>query len=506
MANNSKISNSPVTLAALEDMMKALKKELFEVLLFVNNVTKITLCDIDPITGKVVKDYFVESNMSKEDATKRQQFSKYLKQIGKAAEQRDDLYLSNIEVKTCHYVLNLRDSLGNEEKWLIVQQVGFGDEVQTSIVDAYKRHDLGMLPRETGLPVHINGHFALDHEARRNLWRDEATGYRSDWNNALLTDVIASCYLTLLEEVKRFYNLPITRDTEPVTLNCSKDALVKVIDDYEKLFPFGDFQNPYWETLVQSVYQGMDKKRLRLLPVVRSDASEGTSPNVQLAWLPPTGEGKSKAFFNNLGKHDCFASQPRRSVNQSKAEEEEKRRNERKTSFEEILLETGFNFVKLSLNVYEALQKSGVDSRCVSPSSVMEFYTTFNNEDPLCRIGSISVDVGETPFKNADGVTLVLKYCKDDVNFLENLPGLPLLVTQDNRLREFSSCDPKFLSRYLDILPQCREMFVDNHVRIQIFDDALSPKSPVFKCFGVQEFAANLHRTLPPSISVAMGT
>ncbi|KAJ7380186.1 hypothetical protein OS493_010897 [Desmophyllum pertusum] len=528
MANDSKISNSPVTLAALDDMMEALKKELFEVLLFVNSVTKITLCDIDPITGKAVNHYFVESKMSKEDATKRQQFATYLKQIGKAAEKRDDSYLSNIEVKTCQYVLNLRDSLGNEEKWLIVQQVGFGDEVPTSIVDAYKRRDLGMLPRggvacllekksttsesenggkkaycflplplETGLPVHINGHFALDHEARRNLWRDEATGYRSDWNNALLTDVITSCYLTLLEEVKRFHNLPITRDAEPVTLNFSKDALVKVIDDYEKLFPFGVFSNPYWETLVRSVYQGMDKKSLRLLPVVRSNASEGTSPNVQLTWLPPTGEGKSKAFFNNLGKHDCFASQPRRFVDQSKVEEEEKERNERKTSFEEILLQTGFNLVKFSLSVYDELQKSGVDSHCISPSSVMEFYKTFNNEDPLCWIGSISVDVGETPFKNADGVTLVLTYCKDDQHFLKNLPGFPLLVTQDNRLHEFSSSDPMFLSRYLDILPQCREMFVHDHVRIQIFSGALSLKSPVFKHFGVQDFADNLHRTLP---------
>ena len=29
------------------------------------------------------------------------------------------------------------------------------------------------LPIHTKLPVHINGHFALDHEARRGLWRDD---------------------------------------------------------------------------------------------------------------------------------------------------------------------------------------------------------------------------------------------------------------------------------------------------------------------------------------------
>ena len=61
------------------------------------------------------------------------------------------------------------------------------------------------LPIETNLPVHINGHFALDHEARRNLWWDEKSGYRSEWNNAILGDVVASCYLTLLDEVRGFY-------------------------------------------------------------------------------------------------------------------------------------------------------------------------------------------------------------------------------------------------------------------------------------------------------------
>ena len=116
---------------------------------------------------------------------------------------------------------------------MIVQQLGFEKPVEKSIVDAFRDENLGMLPRggvacllsssrsveqqdgkvgkaycflplpfKTDLPVYINGHFALDHEARRNLWRDEAGGYRSDWNKALLRDVITSCYLTLLDKVR----------------------------------------------------------------------------------------------------------------------------------------------------------------------------------------------------------------------------------------------------------------------------------------------------------------
>ena len=528
MANESNIKKTPITLEALDDLMEALKSELFEVLLFVNNVKKITLCDIDEESGKVVNSYFVEAVISEEDAAERQQFATYVKQIAKTADQRGDSFPNNVGVKKCSYVLHLRDSLGNEEKWLIVQQAGFDNEVQRSIVDAYKKEDLGMLPRggvaclletksmhkelvnrrkkaycflplplETDLPVHINGHFALNHETRRNLWRDEDSGYRSDWNNALLSDVIASCYLTLLDEVRRYLGLPFTQSAEHVTVNYNKDELMEKIEDYEKLFPLVVVDNPYWATLVKSVYLGMNNKRLRLLPVVRSNPPGGTTDTVQLTWFPPTGEGSSKAFFNNLGQSDCFASQPRSYVLRRDFLQDEKRRIERKIFFEKILLRTGFNLVKFSLPVYEALQKSGVNSSCVSPSSVMNFYKTFSSEDPLCRVGSMCVDVRETPFTSVDGVILVLKYCKDDGNFLANLPGLPLLLTQDNRLREFSTSEPKFLSRHQGILPQSKEMFVQDHIRTQIFGDALSLKSPVFKRFGVHDFAAYLHRTIP---------
>ena len=329
------------------------------------------------------------------------------------------------------------------------------------------------------------------------MWRDEIRGYRSDWNNALLGDVIASCYLTLLDEVRNFLHLPNIRDTEQFTLYCNKDALFGNIDKYEKLFPLVVSDETYWATLGRSVYQGMEKKGLRLLPVVRVGGSESTTSEVQVTWLPPTGEGKGKAFFNNLGESDCFASKPKRYLDESDIEHEDKRRIGRKKRFEDILLQTGFNLVKFSLSVYDALKNSGVESHCVSPSAVMKFYKTFNGEEPLCCIGKIPVNVEKTPFKNVDNVLLVLKYCKDDENFLENLSGVPLLVTQNNHLHVFNTCDPKFLSRHYGILPQCREMFVHGIIRMHVFNDTISLKSPVLKPFGVQDFAANLHRTLP---------
>ncbi|XP_022809377.1 sacsin-like [Stylophora pistillata] len=528
MANDSKISKSPVTLQALDEMMNALKKELIEVMLFVNNITRITLCEVDPKTGKTMNHYFVESKMTEEDAEKRQEFASHVRQIGKSAGQRNNTFLNDIKKKKCSYVLNLRDSDGNQEKWLIVQQIGFDNKVQASITNAYQTSDLGMLPRggvaclleneptnscsgsrkkraycflplpiETNLPVHINGHFALDHEARRNLWRDETRGYRSDWNNALLEDVIAPCYLTLLDEVREFLHLPSAPDTKQFTIQYTKESLSRKIDVYEMLFPLVVSGETYWATLGRAVYRKMNEGRLRLLPVVRGGGSEGTVSEHRLTWLPPTGEGREKAFFNNLAESGCFSSNSRGFLNKGDTEKEEKGLLESRKRLEEILLETGFNLVKLSLSVCEAFHNSCVDCVSVSPSAVIRFYKTFNNAEPICQIGPISLDVEESQFKSTDNVSLLLKYCKEDTNFLSNLSGLPLLVTQDNQLRAFSTSDPKFLSRHHNILPLCRELFVHERLRIRIFGDVSIQESSVFKRFGVQDFATNLNRCLP---------
>ena len=524
MADSSKLSSTPVTLEALDEMMEALKKELFEVLVFVNNVKKITLCDIDERSGQVVNSYSVEAVMTVADEVKRQKFATYIKQIGKLDDQRNDFSPNNIKVEKCSYVLNLRDSLGNEERWFIVQKIGLGNEVQKSIHRAYKNRDLGMLPRggvacllekkskvkepqwrkrkvycflplplETDLPVHINGHFALDHEARRGLWRDEIGGYRSDWNSTLLKDVIASCYLTMLDEVRSFLQLPVL---PTVNVRCSKSDLIEKLKAYEKLFPFHiNFLDPYWQTLVTSVYRGMDNKHLRFLPVVR-EASDGSTQVVELTWLPPTGTGRDKAFFNNLETNRCFARHQKVFAGGRKDDSEENRQ-----SFERILLQTGFNLVQFSILVFEALRHSSVDCCCITPHSVIEFYKTFNHQDSLCRIGSFPVDVGKTPFKDGNGVTLVLRYCKDHGQFLDDLSGLPLLLTQDNCLRVFSRIDRKFLSRYHDILPNSKDMFVHEQVMTDIFNDAAIHRAFVFMHFDVDAFARHLSGTLSQGYS-----
>ena len=530
MAEESKISCTPVTGETLDVMMEDLKKELFEVLLFVNNVKKISLCAIDE-RGELVNSYSVEVVMSKEDNKKRQMFSRYMKNISGQAKEQDSFLPTDVKVNKCTYTMTLKDSFGKVEKWFIVQQIGFEKSVEPSILDAFKKQQLGMLPRggvacllesnslkkemkekkraycflplpfETDLPVHVNGHFALDHEARRNLWRDEAGGYRTEWNNALLCDVITSCYLTLLDEVRGYLQLPVMQDSAPCNLKCSKSTILERLGTYEELFPNYLPQDTHWRILISSVFQEMSVRRMHLIPFVRSleTCSSGRATNsdvsrsAQLKWLPLTGADKDRAYFNDLEIHGYFAPLP------PKREEDEGKRKKKikeKCMFEETLAKTGFNLVAFSMTTFESLQQAGVEVCCISPSAVMHFYQSFSDIDPLCNVGKIPSPIQKTPFKKEKVVRLILQYCKDDEDFLQNLAGLPLLLTQDNYLRVFSESDPRCLSQHAGILPCSPSIFVHSELhRVFCFGD--SRKASVFRPLDVDIFARHLHQTLP---------
>ena len=520
----SQISSNHITLTLLNTMMEDLKKEMFEVLLFVKNVRKITLCEVNGQTGKLANAYSVEATMSKEDEAKRQAFADYIKQIGARMKEGQDLLPSDIPLAKVSYVLNIADNLGSKEKWLIVQQMGFEKEVSRDVTNAFRKQQLCMLPRggvaclldrtsrdpgergnkafcflplpiETDLPVHINGHFILGHEARRNLWRDEAGGYRSDWNNALLEDVVASCYLTLLVEVRAFLQLPIGRDASPCVMRCTESEILQRISAYERFFPLKPPTEPYWKTLVDSLYQNVDMKELKVLPVVRRKPLDVTHQElndisvVEITWFPPTGHGNNQAFFNNLAETEPFGRLPQKERDQSQTKARRK--------FEEILLASGFNLVAFSTALHISFQQSQVRTCVISPTTVVDFYKSISSQEPLCKIGQFPSDVNSTPFRDVHGVVLALLYCKGMQDFFDQLPGLPMLLTQDNCLQMFSSKDTKFLSRFKDILPGSPQVFLHELVHRKVFSDGPTLKSSVLKPLNAEGFTTNLPQTLP---------
>ena len=95
------------------------------------------------------------------------------------------------------------------------------------------------LPVATGLPVHVNGVFAL-HSNRRHLshvTEDEKTNIHVEWNNALLEDAVASAYVQMLTDV-----MPVI---------CSTDKDISLQD----LWPVYGSVEPYFLPLVRKFYQ-----------------------------------------------------------------------------------------------------------------------------------------------------------------------------------------------------------------------------------------------------------
>ncbi|KAK3746288.1 hypothetical protein QZH41_016543, partial [Actinostola sp. cb2023] len=336
MAETSKISSKPMTTEKLDSLVNNFQEEILEALLFVNNVKEISICEIED-NGNVKTICHVEASMSAEDEQKRHEFSSYAKAIGNQL-QSGEMSITQVPLRKVSYVLHLKDSRGLCQDWLIVQQIGWEctEEIcqEVEIGKAYQRQDLGLLPRggvaclisssstikppgkaycflplpfETGLPIHINGHFALDHEARRDLWKSETGDYRSKWNDILLRQVVAPCYVVMLEEIRQFISLDVAADNRTYLRGGRYEAEC-FLSYYERFFPSLDLSAPYWKVLAIEVYRHMNSRRSRLLPLLRHICKAGDPPRdeVIIEWLPPTGEGHDKAFFDEQLKFIPF--------------------------------------------------------------------------------------------------------------------------------------------------------------------------------------------------------
>ncbi|KAK3735703.1 hypothetical protein QZH41_001319 [Actinostola sp. cb2023] len=330
MAETSKISSKPMTTEKLNSLMNNFQEEILEALLFVNSVKEISICEIED-NGNVKTIFHVEASMSAEDEKKRQEFSSYAKAIGNQL-QRGKMSITKVPLRKVSYVLHLKDSRGLCQDWLVVQQIGWEctEDIcqEVEIGKAYKRQDLGLLPRggvaclisssstikppgkaycflplpfKTGLPIHINGHFALDHEARRALWRSETGDYRSKWNDILLRQVVAPCYVVMLEEIRQFISLVVAEDNRTY-LRGGRYEAERFLSYYESFFPSLNLSAPYWKVLAIDVYRHMNSRRSRLLPVLHHICTTGDPPReeVIIEWFPPTGEDHDKVFFDNI--------------------------------------------------------------------------------------------------------------------------------------------------------------------------------------------------------------
>ncbi|XP_066267511.1 sacsin-like [Branchiostoma lanceolatum] len=518
LATDSDLSDEDVTEEVIMDLLGRFKSESFEVLLFLNSVEKIKISVIES-DGTSHEFYHAEALISEKAKQDRRKFADC---VAECAQSKKSLHVLPTHHVT--YNLDLRDNSQHKETWIVHQRIGFEDkDIPNSIKEAHSAKELGLLPRggaavchkdckqpykakafreskryekcdhmgpkrafcflplpiETKLPVHVNGHFALDHEARRNLWRDEKGGMKSDWNKTLINEVIAPAYVAVLD-AKRAADFGVQQRS----FSASKARDVRrSLDTYHNLFPSVSKTTDEWKGLSLAVYQYSDRKQIRLLPLLRSTVDDrkphydqpGNQRNLQMAleWLPPTGAGKEEAFFNTLKYEDAGS--------------RESHKKPKRQVLIESLLGLGFNLLVSPTTILDDFQEAEVEVKEIKPESVIDFLQTYATDDPLCRIGaSLPVQLSSTTFKEPENLQVVLHYClstrkrqeesKEHTSRGHSLPvpsepkqehehalhGLPLLLTQDNILRAFDVSCPVFATDYAKLVPRVPGMFVHN--------------------------------------------
>ena len=337
------------------------------------------------------------------------------------------------------------------------------------------------LPVTTSLPVHVNGHFALD-SARRYLFLESANEssveIRQRWNEDIIDCAIVPAYAEFLLSARQLIGIRAEGLSE--TDN-------RLHFWYYKLFPNKKTaeaaeSNYYWARLTRQLYNHLEKRNLEVLAYLgrplpsdrpRTASLDKAQSYVKkwndhfedppyLKWLPvgrKSSSGISCSFFWN-----------------------QKQLEQRANVFlpcdlyalKVLLFLLGMPIVAVPWTVFENLT-----AVVVNPSTVCEFLLTFNQKNPSCllRLNEVS----KTVLRTSKNVDLVLKFLLQSGETIEGvwtpslgieqLNGVPLLLTEDQRLRIFSRDSPVFFSDYSRLLPSRCCLFLHQSLRLSTFHE-----------------------------------
>ena len=514
-AKKSEISNRPVTDKLMMHLIRKFQNEAKKLLLFLNHVKKISLWEITD-ESELKPIYSVSSQLERKDERKLHELQLHL-------QNHKNLATGEIPMKDITYTISVEDK-HLKEKWLFHQNSGIKKEAVTDEQIPNVR-DLGLFPRggiaallpssrvsneeyvaycflplpvKTRLPVHVNGHFALD-GSRRDLWFDTSvTCRKTKWNAFMKVRVLGPAYASLITNAREY--LPYCEKDSDKIYFSSKDDTAKALEWYHKLFPNPD-ADPKWKPLAVAVYQCL--KESPVLPVVsqsrstfvsEEDKQEGCKPNqshdVRFPDKCKEASGSSGSFRTAPGKYSCQEPKYQELARELHSEHVKTASSGRvagsRTNYyiewlpsncvyfteekeREILQQFLATLLRIRmpvmlytpLEIHEALVKSEVESHLLTPGNVIQFLLKSQDENSRYDIGKLPVPLGSSNFQNKSNLRCVLVYCEEVLNKIpQNLEGLPLLLTDDNMLRNFTSESPVYCSSFGKLFPSKSFKFV----------------------------------------------
>ena len=464
-------------------------------LLFLNHVKKISVSVIKE-NGELVREYEVTSCLDEVDEKQRNKFSSLIKKY-------KDKPTGEIPWSENTYPMIIRDSNDIEEKWLVNQSCGVHCEDNdyevpngrprclfprggvAALVSSSRLSTIQDQPRfvaycflplpcYTSLPVHVNGHFALD-PSRRNLWQDENPNEPlTRWNNFMKSRVLAPGYASLILEAQNYMPFHERVPNKTQRYFPSETTADLGLHWYHNLFPNLSTVDSAWEILAVHVYRFLERSRAQVLPVVVADeVSKGRDPTKAThkirCWL-----SAQEGFF----------------VEKSEIQED----------LRKLLLRIHFPLVYTPQLICHNFQAAEVASRLVNPKDVMDFLRTFRFPNSSCEIGKLPCKLEDTKLRSIPELTELIRYCKKEEKFGSLLKGLPLLFTADGQLRIFDANNPAYCSQFSDLFPNRAHLFV--HPRfVYEMNSQNEGVSQVVRKFTVNALASFMPDIFPPSMS-----
>ena len=478
----SKISTNQWDDGKVKKLLGLFQTSAKEMLLFLNNVTKISVSEIK--NGKL-QTYSVMCEVS--DAGKRAEFFEKIRTYNKVPTQQ-------IPWQEVHYVMKISDTKKVKKDWLVTQSLGYVDRENISEIPNGTR--MGLLPRagiatrfpstepqcspfrysvfcvlplpvRTKFPAHINGHFALD-SARRGLWHDpKSSDERAVWNKFMKRKVIAPAYACAINHARE-HILDYQAESDTSGTFSSKAKTEDGLKWYHKLFPCIKDLDAAWNPVGEALY----KNFLSMVPVlpVAMSVPVWKKPSTETPLSPSSGA-------NADTDHTCV------NVTWCKVSDAYFCTSELSWLLEKTLLDIGFRLLSHTPNGIHESYKAVENYQDVSPGQVREFLRNHREmKDNLLKA------VEDTVLQKVDNVYEITKYCAKAEDFLENLEGLPLLLTQDGILRCFRRDSDIFCTKFSQLLPSRPDLFLHDLLRYQ-YASGIEKCSKVVQEFSIADLA-----------------
>lgn len=530
----SELGSSLISTADLENIVNSFKDDMFDVLMFVKNVSAIKVSKV--VGNNIIEEYAVRAYLSEEDQGKRSDFFKHVKSMLKSKSKREPIEVG--------YTLKLEDNEGKCSEFYIVQRYGLHAEVipekirfainegelnqmfiggvavpliqvdvnllgnqtqscdsQSEGVDANcqshckeephnseiheknsSRSFIGKafcflpLPGATGLPIHVNGHFNLDH-ARRALWKE---GVRQAWNDLVMTEIVAHAWVSSIKYLRDYI----------FDRNMRWTGIKELTNCYYRCFPSLPISNDEIKVLIKAFYTHALQNSEYIFPVIvylrsrmptkdRKISQESAAKQFNVEWVPlTTSKTLLRGVFNDIYKH----TEATRRVERREFSHDDHRN-------EHIMIETtlkrmGFKIIQSQKVIQHTIKELEIEVFTASPALTAHFLKSWNSESEFkCNIGNVNVSLETTTIADMNSLLSLLKYITFDDDFPSNLAGLPLCLTNDNILRIFSADSPFFCSRFASLLPNSASLFVHTS-----FVDTIGNKPcNVLKTFRVED-------------------